>query len=92
MEGQEERVEVIWNGCVVHVAAMPASLCGGILVSCWKTNGQRRPCLKADRGRMAGFKLKGDRLVPEHNFINVIQIKPNRLVLLVNLYFSVEQD
>ena len=37
MEGQEERVEVIWNGCVVHVAAMPASLCGGILVSCWKT-------------------------------------------------------
>lgn len=77
---------------VVHVAAEQASPCGEIPVSRWKTNGERRPYLRANRGRMAGFELKGDRLVPEHKFINVTQIKPNRLVLLVKLYFSVKQD
>lgn len=37
-----------------------------------------------DRGERAGFELKSDRLVPEHDSINIIQIIPNRLVMLVN--------
>ena len=91
MKGQEEREGVIWNECVVHLAVVPASLSGGIPISSWKTNGERTPCLKADRGRIAGFKLKANRLVPEHNFTNVIQIRPNRIVWLLNhLYFSVK--
>ena len=40
--------------------------------------------LRADRGEMTGFELKGDRLVPEHNSINITQIIPNRLVMLVD--------
>lgn len=37
-----------------------------------------------DRGERTGFELKGDRLVREHDSINIIQIIPNRLVMLVN--------
>lgn len=67
------------------MVAVPVSLDGVIPASCWKTLGREAHAWKqTERGRMAW-------LGPEHSFTDALQIKPNRLILLVNLlYFSVK--
>ena len=53
-------------------------------VSWWKTNMRECDHSELDRGERTGFELKGGRLVGDHDSINIIQIIPNRLVMLVN--------
>lgn len=69
------------------MAAVPVAHVFMNLVYYWKTHGEENRSLKIDRGEVAGFEPKGGRMVPEHRSINVIQIKSNKLVMLVN-HFS----
>lgn len=87
MEGQEERDEFFWDGCVVNLAVVPVSLCVHEPCLLPEDKGDRTQLLKVDRGKMAGFELDRNKLVPELSSIHVIPIKPNRLFIPVK-HFS----
>lgn len=84
MEGQEGRKEVIWDGCVVNSAAVPVSPCVYEPCPLLEDKWGRNTITEIDRGEMAGFEWKYNRLLSGHNSIDIIQIKPNRSLMLMN--------
>lgn len=84
MEGQEGRKEVNWDGCVVNSTAVPVFQCVYEPCPLLEDKRGRNTITEIDRGETAGFEWKCNKLLSGHNSIDIIQIKPSRLLMLMN--------